>query len=600
MMKGSLNRRSLVTRLLLLAAAAASVPALVISIAQQSISSHALEASIEREQMQLARRLAEEVNGQIHEAQSLVALVARSSFFSAGSRVDQYEALRNLLQEAPFQEAMFISSAGEELVKVALRGTRPAATRRGIEVSQPYIGPAFFSGNRAPTILISEPVRTFANPTRSGAVMAKLSFTKMNDLMRESRVGERGVPFVVTEKGMLLAHPDIQKVLQHTNLASLPVVQTWQKASDQPTRLQEYENGNKEAMMALAYPIPLLKSAVIVEQPRREVYATLLRMRYQFLVWTLVSLLVFMAFAVVVGWRILQPLRQLQTAAEQVGRGEMDVKLDIRTDDELEDLGQTFEAMARSLSELEHMRRDLISMIVHDLKMPLATILPSLESLIAGDFGKLTGPQTNFLQLARRSGQEMLNLIQNLLDVARMEEGKLSLQKDLIAPGDWAQGVVENFQPLAEAGKKHLSLVIGEDLAPLEGDVGMLTRVLGNLISNAMRYTAPGSGEVVVTIYREGSTLAVQVRDNGEGIPEEDQKRIFEKFVQGAGQKIPMRTGSGLGLTFCKMVVEAHGGRISVYSAPREGSLFTLHLPLHLPPPLPQEKTPELAANSTD
>ena len=429
-----------------------------------------------------------------------------------------------------------------------------------------------------PTIILGEPIRSFANPSRTGAVVVKMSFATLDTLMKQATVGPRGVAFIVDSKGALLAHPDNALVLAHTNLSSRPVVQEWFEHPDRPTGLAHYVDESGEEHLSLAFPIPLLKSAVVIQQPKADVYAPINRMRKQFILWTLVSVLVFLSMAIALAWRILQPLRQLQKAVEDVGQGKREIHLNIHTNDELEDLAMTFEKMTQSLAELERMRRDLISMIVHDLKMPLSTILPSLESLLAGDMGPLAKEQVHFVQMARRSSQEMLMLIQNLLDVAKMEEGKLKLQRELFAPGDWAKSVVANFRPLAEAAKRKLELTITQDVLPLEGDVTLLSRVLGNLISNALRHTPAASGEVAVALYRDGNQLAVEVRDNGEGIPAEEQARVFNKFVQGENQKATLRSGTGLGLTFCKMVVEAHGGHITLFSQPKEGSVFTFRL----------------------
>src|SRR5262249_13010739 len=159
-------------------------------------------------------------------------------------------------------------------------------------------------------------------------------------------------------------------------------------------------------------------------------------------------------------------------------------------------------------------------------------------------------------QMARRSGHEMLMLIENLLDVAKMEEGKLFLHREFFNPADWAKGVVSNFKPLAESAKKRLYLTLAKDLAPVEGDAALLGRALGNLVSNALHYTKPATGEVAVALYRDGPQLAVEVRDNGEGIAEEDQVRIFEKFIQGEQPRKSLGGSVGLGLTYCKMVVE--------------------------------------------
>jgi signal transduction histidine kinase len=608
-----MRRSTLVFRLVLLSATAVIFPALIISIVHRSVSSNALQASIQQHQTELARRMAEEVNMEVLRAQGLVALVARSSNFSAGSRVDQYEALHNLLAASPaLQEVSFVSSEGVELVKTYRAGGRPELIRRSVDLKKSLIGAPFFSGNRAPTILLSEPVRTFSNPIRTGVVVAKMSFTSLNKLLTEANIGRRGTAFIVNERGMILGHPNLVLVHAHTNVSSLPVIQSWMKRPGASTKLFEYTDAGGQEVVGLAHPIPLLRSAVVVQQPKRDVYAPLDKMRRQFILYAFLSVVLVLGLAIAIAWRILHPLRQLRAAAEQVGRGDLDVKLDIHTRDELEDLGRTFEQMAKSLSELERMRGDLINMIVHDLKMPLSTIMPSLDCLLIGEAGPITKEQKHFVQMARRAGQEMLMMIQNLLDVAKMEEGKLSLDQESFLPSDWASSVIANFKPLAEGGHKRLDLVLEKTLPTMRGDIALLSRVLGNLISNALRHTPPGTGEVTVSLYRDGTQLAVEVRDNGEGIPEEEQQRIFEKFVQGDGKRAPVRLGSGLGLTFCKMVVEAHQGRIHVFSQPQAGSLFTFHLPIPEPDPTvpgtaaPESgtaeapRTPQIAPSSTD
>lgn len=576
-------RRSLVVQLLLLSAAAATLPAVLIALVLRTISSDAILESIQQQQTELARRLSEEVNDEVRHAQGFVALVAHSSFFAAGSRIDQYEALRNLLRECPaFQEAMYVGPAGQELLKVSQSGTPSRLGRRIENLRSSYIGSPFFSSNRSPTILLGEPLRSFANPNRSGAVMAKMSFTTLGALLRQAKIGTRGEAFIVDSKGNLLAHPNEERVLAHANESRLPVVQEWLAQPDTPTRLVRFHANRQTELLAMAYPIPLLRSAVIIQQPRADVYAPLVRMQNRLILCTALSVIVFLAVAVGVAWRILKPLRLLRAAAEQIGQGNTDVHLDIRTHDELEELGQTFEKMAKSLGELERMRRDLIHMIVHDLKMPLSTILPSLENLLTEDAGPLGSEQRHFVQMARRSGQEMLMLIQNLLDVAKMEEGKLNLHPEPFTPHDWARSVVSGFEPLAHAANKQLTLTSDTSLDPIQGDIALLSRVLGNLISNALRHISAVTGEVAVSLFRDGNQLAVEVRDNGEGIPEKDLARIFDKFVQSQDTRVPVRGGTGLGLTFCKMVVEAHGGRIHVHSQPGQGSVFTVYLPFNL------------------
>ncbi|OGR91232.1 MAG: hypothetical protein A2992_03455 [Elusimicrobia bacterium RIFCSPLOWO2_01_FULL_59_12] len=588
-----MSRRSLAFRLLCLSAAAAALPALVVAVLLSSISSRALEASIQQTQMEVAQRVADEVNGELRYAQGLLAFAARTPGVVSGNSLETQRALQNLMRSLPsLQEAMSVTDAGEERVKVTRRGPSTRLIRRSVNTRERSIGAPFFSGNRLPTVLITEPIG------RRGALVTKMSFSSLGALMQKTRVGQRGTAFVVNSRGALLAHVEEERVRAHTNLASAPVVQEWLSHLSEPTGLHEYADEIGVPVIAMAYPIPLLQSAVVVQQPKEDVYAPLKQMRNQLIAWTALWVGLFMALTVLIAWRIQQPLRQLQSAAEDIAGGKMDVTLNIQTHDELEDLGRAFSRMAGSLRQLEGMRRDLINMIVHDLKSPLSSIMVSMDYLLTGQTGSLSGEQRKFLSLGHRSANEMFMLIQNLLDVARLEEGKLSLNKESFDPRAWAEESVLSFQPVADAGKKKLHFSAREDLPSVEGDRALLGRVLGNLLSNALRHTPLGSGEVFVTLSRRGDQLAVEVRDNGQGIPQEYQTRIFEKFVQVERKRAHLRTGTGLGLTFCKMAVEAHGGRIFVYSAPEEGSTFTFLLPLTAGEPAPSSSTAAVLTGS--
>lgn len=572
-------RRSLAFRLLVLSVAAATLPALVVAVLLSSISSRALENSIRETQMEIAQRVADEVNGELRYAQGLTAYTARSQGVAIANPTAVRAALKNLMRALPsLQEAMTVTEAGDERVKVTRQGTAAPLIRRTVNTREHSIGAPFFSGNRLPTVLITEP---FAAPGR-GAVVAKMSFSTLGALMQQTRVGQRGTAFVVNARGALLAHVDEERVRAHTNVANTPVVQQWLSKPQDPTDLHEYTDEQGTAVIALAYPIPLLQSAVVVQQPRDDVYAPLRQMRSQLILWTLLWVGLFLTITVFVAWRIQHPLRQLQSAAEQIAEGKTDVSLEIHTHDELEELGKAFTRMADSLRQLEGMRRDLINMIVHDLKSPLSSIMASMDYLLSGHAGTVSAEQKRFLSLGHRSANEMGMLIQNLLDVAKLEEGKLPLNKESFDPVRWAEDTLHNFQPVAEAGKKKLHFSASEDIPQITADRSLLSRVLGNLLSNALRHTPLGTGEVFVTLDLRNDQLGVEVRDNGQGIPQEYQTRIFEKFVQVERKRAHLRTGTGLGLTFCKMAVEAHGGRIFVYSAPEEGSTFTFLLPLTL------------------
>jgi signal transduction histidine kinase len=569
------RRRSLVVKLLLLSAAGVIIPALILTVIIGSVSRHYVGKTIQSHQTEVARRVAEKINGQIEHVQSVVHYVANLPSMAGVDAAEQRRVLYNLLNSLPsVQEAMLIVNSRESL-KVSRTGARPVLLSRRGDLTQSYVGKPFFSGNRLPTILLSEPVNPPVRPAR--AVMVKVSFDALGELLAQTRIGESGIAYIVNPRGSVLAHPNQELAQAHADFSGLPVVAAWRQEPDRPTKLMEFESDGKAHVLAIAHPIPLLQSAVVVQQSRDEVYGALERMQNRMVLWTLVTLLVLLGLTLTVAWRILKPLRKMQAAAEKISHGDLDVHLEIRTRDELEDLGEAFERMADSLRRLDALRKDLINMIIHDLKTPLSNIMASVDYLLSGEIGVLSDVQRKLVATSRRAGQDMLVMIQNLLDVARLEEGKLTLKRDSFAPTPWAEKVVSAFQPVARAAQKTLRLQSTAELPDVVGDIALLNRVLANLISNAVSHTLPTVGEVTVALFPSTDYLVIEVRDNGEGIPIEDQKRIFEKFVQ--GQRKMGRHGSGLGLTFCKMVVEAHGGRIYVVSAPQQGSCFTFHLP---------------------
>jgi signal transduction histidine kinase len=293
-----------------------------------------------------------------------------------------------------------------------------------------------------------------------------------------------------------------------------------------------------------------------------------------------------------VSWvgKTLAPLESLREDVRAIGQGDFSRKVESSGDDEIHHLAGDINAMARSLRNLEKTKQDLTHMIVHDLKSPLTSVLGSIDYVLTATRGSLSPDQRKLLTLGAKSGRDLLRLIQNLLDVARMEEGKLELKKERFSLLDMAGQCVDDLESIILRERKMISVDIAPDLPGAWADRDLVHRVLANLLINALKHTPQGT-EISITVdYADDarSALVVRVRDTGEGIPLDFQEKIFEKFGQAEGKKQNYRVGSGLGLTFCKMAVEAHGGRIAVDSAPGQGSAFYFTLPLPKPGEAPE------------
>lgn len=235
------------------------------------------------------------------------------------------------------------------------------------------------------------------------------------------------------------------------------------------------------------------------------------------------------------------------------------------------------------LDRLNTLKRELVDMIVHDLKGPLTCIQGYIQLAdVAGRQEKEA--RREYLARADQSCDALLAMVNALLDISRMEEGKMPLTKTTIAVADLFHRVRNMFIASAENEGKQLVIEALPTLT-IAADAELLERVLQNLVANALRHVEDGRGEVRLAVQKGEEEHRFSVADNGRGIPVDFQQKIFEKYEQGGKNPSGMAPGrrgmnKGLGLTFCKLAVEAHGGEIWVESATGKGSIFHFSLPV--------------------
>jgi signal transduction histidine kinase len=227
----------------------------------------------------------------------------------------------------------------------------------------------------------------------------------------------------------------------------------------------------------------------------------------------------------------------------------------------------------KRLQELEKLRDDMRNMIVHDLRTPLTAVIVGVQML--GSHGELSPTQQDMVSIAAGGGNTLLGMINDLLDVEKMEAGSTQLHYEALSAEDLVTGAIAQVAMLAEIERTELVTDIAPGMSTFAGDENKLSRTLVNLIGNAIKFTRAGT--VTITAAREGENIRFAVRDTGPGIPLEAFERVFEKFGQlDAHSKV----GTGLGLAFCKLAVEAHGGQIKVESTLGAGSTFSFTVPL--------------------
>jgi signal transduction histidine kinase len=237
------------------------------------------------------------------------------------------------------------------------------------------------------------------------------------------------------------------------------------------------------------------------------------------------------------------------------------------------------EESLKRLRELTRVRDDLMKMIVHDLKTPLTSVLATLEMMRDGDFGEMNERQGRALSDAEAKAEDLLTLIEDLLEVAKIEEQSITLNPEPIAPAALLAEIVYDWGLRFRQEGATATTDVTDDAPVIRADKMLIKRVFSNLVQNAITHSA---GPVAIALKARPDTngILITVTDNGPGIPDEYQDLIFRKFERVRSPNAPRVRSSGLGLTFCRLAVEAHGGRIWVKSTEGEGSTFFVQLPL--------------------
>ena len=285
--------------------------------------------------------------------------------------------------------------------------------------------------------------------------------------------------------------------------------------------------------------------------------------------------------SLLVSRRLVEPLRYVLAATSRIASGRYGERVPVRDADELGELSQSFNAMARALGEAERRRVEVISDVSHELRTPLSTLRGYVEGLAEG----VVEPTEETWTLLYAEFERLGRLVDDLQRLSRAEAGQLDLSIAPMSPADAVRLAIGGMLPLFEEKGVELKSAVSEDLPPVLADGDRVVQVLSNLLTNALRHT-PDGGRVVVKAEASGDEVAFEVTDTGTGIAPEHLERLFERFyrVEKSRSRGEARGGSGVGLAISRALVEAMGGRIRVDSpGPGEGATFAFTLPTSYP-----------------
>jgi two-component system sensor histidine kinase BarA len=321
----------------------------------------------------------------------------------------------------------------------------------------------------------------------------------------------------------------------------------------------------------------------------------------------LTTLFIMLGSYMIIRYVIVKPVKHLKEVADAISAGELNVRSEIQTADEFEDLSHAFNRMLRNLVSMQdrlrkvnadldrkvdelaranlalyesnRLKGDFLATMSHELRTPLNSILGFSEVLGSGD--GLTDKQLRWVGNIRTSGEQLLALINDILDLAKIEAGKMEVRPSEFSLYDVCEGLLTMFRPMAE--KKNIdmrgTLLAGMPL--MRQDVVKLRQILSNLLSNAVKFT-PEGGRVLLKAEADGNNIVLTVSDTGVGIAADEQELVFEKFRQAGNPLTREHAGTGLGLSIVRELSKLLGGEVTLQSELGRGSTFIVRLPLHL------------------
>ena len=521
----------------------------------------------------------------------------------------QVELYRLMRQSRAIQALYWIDPRGQERVRIS----RMAPDRIGggedrshspeflhARAEAPWFGPVTFVVNQ-PRVLMA---RRGWLP-ESGVLAAEVELGQLRDIIDETRFGREGHAYLVDGEGRLLAHPDFLQVLGRTDWATRPAVRA-AMAGDSTDHggLVEFDTPEGRAIVARAAALSVPGWRLITEQPRTEAYAPVRRALGTALLILALAVLAGSAVGIVLARWVVRPIRQLAEGADRIGEGQLEHRIALVRRDELGQLASRFNQMAERLGDsyrqletrvaertqalaaanaLLHARRDeaeqasqaktrFLASASHDLRQPLHTI-----SLLVGVLSRqaVTPEVGQLVNHVQASVSAMEALFVGLLDISKLDAG---MSQPVLGDHDLAEllhRVVASHGP--EAARKGLRLAVASTHCAVRTDAVLLERVLGNLVSNAIRYTE--RGRVLVGCRRRPHGVEVQVWDTGIGIAPAQLPHVFDEFYQIDNPERDRSKGLGLGLAIVRRTLDLLGHPLALRSTPGRGTCFSILLP---------------------
>ena len=549
-------------------------------------------------------------------------------FFTKNIPAAEVELAIILRQDGDLKEVSFIDQGGKELATLTPEKIFAQDELRDQSESSKFILPTFrygaeyrsrvyFSAEGEPMITLSVPIivpvtrqnieeistiEPAALQRGAGEILGVLAAeASLKDILFRSSesfdAGPGGHIYLVDGEGKVIAHPG-QEFSGNMDVLRADIIekhiaqdeQIFQETGGHPFEQILTDQGageSGEEVLATLYEIPRLRWGVLVQQPISEVFAPLRRVERFALFLFLGGIAMTIVVSLWFSYLLTKSIEMLHKGVEMIGLGHFGYRVQVHTNDEMQELAEAFNGMIKGIEEAQErdeevskMKSEFLSIAAHQLRTPLSALKWVLNLTLEGDLGKLQKKQKELLGKGYETNERMIMLVNDLLDVVRIEEGRFDYKLEKGAVVEIMESIVRETRVLAE--KKGVQLFFHKPsrrLPEVALDLLKFRLAVANIIDNAVQYT-PTNGRIDIEFVRKDNEILVSVKDTGIGITADQLSRVFTKFFRADNAMRVVTAGSGLGLFIAKNIIEKHGGKIWIESQEGKGTTVYFTIPI--------------------
>jgi len=600
--------RRLQFRLLLVLIVVASIPIGVVSLINYRATTQLVTEEVEARQTEVTLIVSEQVTSFVQDIVNVLRAIGQGGFGLelSQSEINQYignYVNSNQTDKTIYKSIWLMDIDGNEIGGIINGIPIEAETfinRREDEIFfRPERGEIYFSNvrviNRTPEISLSVPIYD-NDGSFIGVVGAIIDLETTWDVIRDLQLGQTGYAMLLDRRGNVMVHRDAAVVDARYNLAdSLSFASALRNTL---LDVYYYESPIGGDVIGSALPIVGPNWVLLVERPTNEAFAPISQAEQTIFLGLVIAILISTLISLLLSRQIAHPIVSLRNIVSQFGAGALDIRSKIRSRDEIGQLSAGFNTMAERLKtrideinqknqelqlanekvlEASRLKDEFLAVMSHELRTPLSAIL-GFSGVLLMD-GELTEPQAFQVQRIETNSERLLNLINDILDISRIQAGRMSFHPVPLSIRQVIRRIHEQLGVLAKEKKIAFTYSVAEDIPKhIMLDEDALIKIITNLCSNGIKFTHQGSVSIDVT--REQNNLIIRATDTGIGIPAHMQDIIFEEFRQVDSSSRRSYGGTGLGLAIVRRLAVALGGKVTVKSKVNEGSIFTVTLPL--------------------